>query len=98
MPKQSNSIGVGEVSRKLSEQQQASKRGLASASDETRERVARAGGEAPHEKRGLQAASSETRQAVARKGGLARGEQRRKAHQQKASQASSAGRSSGESE
>jgi hypothetical protein len=63
----------------LSKQQdQGSKRGLASASDDTRERVARAGGEAPHKKRGLQAASSETRRSVARKGGLARGEQRRK--------------------
>ncbi|MGI0084667.1 MAG: hypothetical protein ACREBQ_06255 [Nitrososphaerales archaeon] len=57
------------------------KRGLASASEETRERVAKAGGEAPHSKRGLQAASAETREAVARKGGLARGEQRRKAHE-----------------
>jgi hypothetical protein len=63
----------------LSEQGSVNKRGLASASSETRERVAKAGGEAPHQKRGLQAAASETRQAVARKGGLARGEQRRKA-------------------
>jgi len=67
----------------LSEQGNANKRGLASASSETRERVAKAGGEAPHQKRGLQAAASETRQAVARKGGLARGEQRRKAKQAK---------------
>lgn len=66
-----------------SQQQRQSKRGLASASEETRERVARAGGEAPHEKRGLQAASAETRQSVARKGGLARGEQRRKARQKR---------------
>jgi len=67
----------------LSEQGNPNKRGLASASSETRERVAKAGGEAPHQKRGLQAAASETRQAVARKGGLARGEQRRKAKQAK---------------
>jgi hypothetical protein len=63
----------------LSDQEEINKRGLASASVETRERVAKAGGEAPHEKRGLQAATSETRLSVARKGGLARGEQRRKA-------------------
>ncbi|MDG6908623.1 MAG: hypothetical protein JRN20_22885 [Nitrososphaerota archaeon] len=62
----------------MSEKENGNKRGLASASDFTRERVARAGGEAPHEKRGLQAASWETRREVARKGGLARGEQRRK--------------------
>ncbi|NTU73177.1 general stress protein [Candidatus Roizmanbacteria bacterium] len=49
------------------------KRGLASASEDTRERVARAGGEAYHEKRGLQAANKATRQEVARKGGQARG-------------------------
>jgi general stress protein YciG len=65
----------------MAEQEAAKKRGLASASNETRERVAKAGGEAPHEKRGLQAADTDTRQAVARKGGLARGEQRRKARQ-----------------
>jgi len=57
------------------------KRGLASASSETRERVAKAGGEAPHQKRGLQAADNDTRRSVARKGGLARGEQRRRAKQ-----------------
>lgn len=62
----------------MSEKDSVNKRGLASASDYTRERVARAGGEAPHEKRGLQAASWETRREVARKGGLARGEQRRR--------------------
>jgi hypothetical protein len=67
----------------MSEQDTAKKRGLASASSETRERVAKAGGEAPHQKRGLQAADSDTRRAVARKGGLARGEQRRKAKQVK---------------
>ena len=65
----------------MSDQDAINKRGLASASVETRERVAKAGGEAPHEKRGLQAATSETRKSVARKGGLARGEQRRKAKQ-----------------
>lgn len=47
------------------------RRGLASASEETKERVARKGGEAPHEKRGLQAASEETKQRVAREGGKA---------------------------
>lgn len=57
---------------------EASKRGLASASEETRERVARAGGNAPHEMRGLQAAPQEVRTTVAVKGGLARGEQRRR--------------------
>ena len=62
----------------MSKQEQVSKRGLASASEDTRERVAKAGGEAPHKKRGLQAASYETRKSVARKGGLARGEQRRR--------------------
>jgi len=65
----------------MSQQDNARKRGLASASSETRERVAKAGGEAPHQQRGLQAANSDTRKAVARKGGLARGEQRRKAKQ-----------------
>jgi hypothetical protein len=48
-----------------------SNRGLASADEETRERVARAGGEAPHEKRGLQAADEKTRERVAREGGKA---------------------------
>ena len=46
-------------------------RGLASADEETKERVARAGGEAPHEKRGLQAADEKTRERVAREGGKA---------------------------
>ncbi len=46
-----------------------SNRGLASADEETRERVARAGGEAPHDERGLQAADKETRERVAREGG-----------------------------
>jgi hypothetical protein len=48
----------------LAQQERMNKRGLASASGETRERVARAGGEAPHERRGLQAASSEQRRKV----------------------------------
>ena len=45
--------------------------GLASADEETKERVARAGGEAPHDERGLQAADEETRKRVAREGGKA---------------------------
>jgi hypothetical protein len=44
-------------------------RGLASADEETKKRVARAGGSAPHEERGLQAADEETKERVARKGG-----------------------------
>ena len=47
------------------------KRGLASADEETRERVARAGGEAPHDERGLQAADEKTKERVAREGGKA---------------------------
>jgi hypothetical protein len=46
-------------------------RGLASADEETRQRVAKKGGEAPHEKRGLQAANEQTRQRVASEGGKA---------------------------
>ena len=46
-----------------------SNKGLASADEETRERIAKEGGKAPHEKRGLQAADEETREEVARKGG-----------------------------
>ena len=46
-------------------------RGLASASDETRTRVAREGGKAPHDERGLQATDEETRTRVAREGGKA---------------------------
>ena len=46
-----------------------SNKGLASADEETKERVASEGGKAPHEKRGLQAADEETREEVARKGG-----------------------------
>jgi hypothetical protein len=46
-------------------------RGLASADEETKERIARKGGSAPHEERGLQAASEETKECVARAGGEA---------------------------
>ncbi len=46
-------------------------RGLASADEKTRERVAKKGGEAPHEERGLQAADEETRERVAKEGGKA---------------------------
>ncbi len=48
-----------------------SNRGLASADEETRERVARKGGEAKHDERGLQAADEKTKEEVARKGGEA---------------------------
>jgi general stress protein YciG len=48
------------------------KRGLAAASEETRLRVARKGGIAPHNLRGLAAADSETRSRVAKAGGDAR--------------------------
>jgi hypothetical protein len=44
-------------------------RGLASADEETKERVAGEGGKAPHEERGLQAADEKTRERVAREGG-----------------------------
>ncbi len=46
-------------------------RGLASADEQTRKRVASAGGSAPHDERGLQAADEETKERVARKGGEA---------------------------
>jgi len=46
-------------------------RGLASADEETKERVAKKGGEASHDKRGLQAADEETKERVAREGGKA---------------------------
>lgn len=52
------------------------KRGLASADERTRQRVARKGGEAYHEVRGLQGANKQTRQEVARKGGQARARSR----------------------
>jgi hypothetical protein len=48
-----------------------SKRGLASADEETKERVARVGGEAPHDERGLQVADEKTKERVAREGGKA---------------------------
>jgi hypothetical protein len=44
------------------------KRGLTSADEETKERVARAWGEAPHEERGLQAADEETKERVVHEG------------------------------
>ena len=47
------------------------KRGLASASEETRLRVARKGGVSPHHIRGLAAANHETRSRVAKAGGEA---------------------------
>jgi general stress protein YciG len=46
-------------------------RGLASADEQTKEKVARKGGEASHDERGLQAASEETKERVAREGGEA---------------------------
>jgi general stress protein YciG len=52
------------------------RRGLASASEETRQRVARKGGIAPHQKRGLAAANTETRMRVAKAGGEARAQDR----------------------
>ena len=60
------------------QEKQAARRGLACATPEVRERVARTGGQSPHKKRGLEAASRETRQAIARKGGIARAEQRKR--------------------
>ncbi|MDR4491203.1 MAG: hypothetical protein R2685_09935 [Candidatus Nitrosocosmicus sp.] len=56
-------------SKNSKETKNESKRGLATASAKTRERVARAGGLAKHEARGLQAANHETRIRVARSGG-----------------------------
>jgi hypothetical protein len=46
-------------------------RGLASADEKTRKRVASEGGSAPHDERGLEAADKETRERVAREGGKA---------------------------
>ena len=46
-------------------------RGLASADEKTRKRVASEGGKAPHDERGLEAADQETRKRVAREGGKA---------------------------
>jgi general stress protein YciG len=54
------------------EQTRQAKRGLASATGETRVRVAREGGIAPHNMRGLAAATSDTRTRVAKAGGEAR--------------------------
>jgi len=45
------------------------KRGLASASKQTRERVAKAGGNAPHDVRGFQAMDEETHHDISVKGG-----------------------------
>jgi uncharacterized protein len=52
------------------------RRGLASANEETRQRVARKGGIAPHQRRGLAAATTETRMRVAKAGGEARAQDR----------------------
>ena len=46
-------------------------RGLASADEKTRKRVASQGGRAPHDERGLEAADKETRKRVASQGGKA---------------------------
>ena len=46
-------------------------RGLASADEKTRKRVASEGGKAPHDERGLEAADDKTRERVAREGGKA---------------------------
>ncbi len=46
-------------------------RGLASADEKTRKRVASEGGKAPHNERGLEAADEETKERVAREGGKA---------------------------
>lgn len=59
--------GIGEMAG----EKKGTGRGLASADEATRKRVARTGGLAPHTERGLQAASRETRRRVARAGGRA---------------------------
>jgi general stress protein YciG len=46
-------------------------RGLASADEKTRKRVASEGGKAPHDERGLEAADEETKERVAKAGGKA---------------------------
>jgi general stress protein YciG len=46
-------------------------RGLASADEKTKKRVASEGGSAPHDERGLEATDQETRERVAREGGKA---------------------------
>ncbi len=61
---------------KSTEASRGEKVGLQAADEETRERVARAGGEAPHEVRGLQASDEETRERVAHAGGVAPHEKR----------------------
>jgi hypothetical protein len=54
-------------------------RGLASADEKTKKRVASEGGKAPHDERGLEAADEETRERVAREGRKAsRGDGRNK--------------------
>ena len=53
-------------------------RGLASADEKTRKRVASQGGKAPHGERGLEAANEETRKRVASQGGKASHGGRRK--------------------
>ena len=49
-----------------------SKRGLAYASEETKQRVGSKGGSVPHKSRGLQSVDPERRKEIARLGGLAR--------------------------
>ena len=46
-------------------------RGLASADEKTKKRVASEGGSAPHDERGLEAVDQEIRERVAREGGKA---------------------------
>jgi len=46
-------------------------RGLASADEKTKKRVASEGGKAPHDERGLEATDEETRKRIAREGGKA---------------------------
>jgi hypothetical protein len=45
----------------MSDENKSNKRGLACADEETKERVARTGREAPHDERGLQAADEQTK-------------------------------------
>jgi general stress protein YciG len=53
-------------------------RGLASADEKTKKRVASEGGKAPHDERGLEATDEETRKRIAREGGKASSGGRRK--------------------
>ena len=46
-------------------------RGLASADEKIKKRVASEGGKAPHDERGLEATDEETRKRIAREGGKA---------------------------